>query len=98
MIKVRSRSRDALGGSGDTLTTVTADVSCWRQAAGDRETLEFQKRGIRVTHKIYFAADPGVDERNVLVMGDDTMSVRSGARPDASAGMGVLWRIMVELE
>jgi hypothetical protein len=52
---------------------------------------------MKVTHKVFFAADPGLDEGHVLVIGGDTMTVRSAAHPDSSAGLGVLWRIEVEL-
>ena len=34
----------------------------------------------------------------VLVIGSNTYEVKSSAAPDASAGMGVLWRVMCELQ
>ena len=77
--------------------TVFSNRDCWRQAASEREILQYQKRGIAVTHKIYFATDPGLDERHFITIGSDIMEVRSYASPDASAGLGMLWRVMAEL-
>jgi len=94
----RTRTSGTLGGSKDSFpTSLFTNRTCWRQSAGDSEKLEFDKRGTVVTHKVYFAADPNLDERDVLVIGSDTMEVKSAARPDASAGLGVLWRVMAEL-
>jgi len=94
----RTRTAGTLGGSKDSFsTTLFTARACWRQAAGDSEKLEFDKRGITVTHKIYFASDPSLDERDVLVIGSDTMEVRSAASPDAGVGLSVVWRVMAEL-
>ena len=92
----RTRAQGELGGSRDTFTDLFADRACWRQAVGDGEVREFDKRGITVTDKVYFTADPEVDERDVLVIGGDTLEVRSRAVPDASVGMGIVWRIMAD--
>jgi hypothetical protein len=96
--KRRTRTKDALGGSKDSFTTLFEDRACWRQQASSGEIREAQAREVQITHKVFFASDPGLDERDVLVIGGDTMSVRSYVHPDASAGLGVLWRVMVKLE
>lgn len=96
-IKIRTRTADSLGGSKDTFTVVSEDVACWRQLASDREIHEFDKRGISVTDKVYFTSDPGVGETHILMFGSDILEVRSYSAPDASAGMGVVWRVMCEL-
>lgn len=95
--KLRTRTKDSRGGSKDSFTTVFTDRACWRQSAGDRAIMEFEKRGVRVTHKIYFISDPKLDERHILVIGGETMEVRSFAGPDASAGRGIIWKVMAEL-
>lgn len=95
-IKRRTRTLDTLGGSTDSYDTTNSSVSCWRQVASDREINEFMKRGVSVTDKVYFTSDIQVDERDVLFFGSDTYEVRSRAIPDASAGMSVVWRVMVE--
>ena len=86
-------------------TTLFTDRACWRQAASDSETADFEKRGIRVTDKVYFTQDPGVQENDHLTDvrnkdatagTGDRLEVRSAAHPDASVGLGVVWRVMVE--
>lgn len=96
--KRRTRVRDSIGGSKDSWATLFTDRTCWRQAASSGEIQVALARGVSVSHKVYFSADPGVDERDVLVVGGDTMSVRSAADPDATVGFGFLWRVMVLME
>ena len=96
--KRRTRTRGALVGSRDSYDTVLfTDRACWRQPVSDSETLEFQKRDVKVTHKIYFNTDPGLSDTDILVIGSESHKVRSESHPDASVGLGVLWRVMVEL-
>lgn len=96
--KSRTRTKDSLGGSRDSYsTTVFADRACWLQLARDGEKLEFQKRSIEVTNRVYFSADPELGINHILEIGSDSYKVKSTASPDASAGLGVLWRVMVEL-
>ena len=100
--KRRARSKGSLGGSKDVWTTVSSNLACWQQGASDNEIREFAKDGIVVTNKVYFTADPGVDTRFVLEVTNpktgttDTLEVKSSAKPDASAGMGVVYRVMCE--
>ena len=95
--KIRVRTKGTTGGSKDTPTTVATDVECWQQGAGDSEVREYDKRGITVTHKVYYVSDPGLDERHIIVIGSDTLEVRSASSPDASVGLGILYRVMCEL-
>lgn len=101
--KKRTRTKDSLGGSVDTFpTTVFTDRSCWQQVAKDSEILEFDKKGITVTDKVYFTSDPELDEKHILLITNPlvgttvTYEVRSRALPDASAGLGVVFRVMCE--
>jgi hypothetical protein len=96
--KRRARVKDALGGSKDSFTTLFTDRACWRQQASSREINTAQARDILISHKVFFASDPGLTTKDVLVIGGDTMSVRSYAHPDASAGLGVVWKVFVNLE
>lgn len=101
-------SRDAYGGSIRSYTTVFTGRACWRQLASQGEIVEFEKRGISVSDKIYFLTDPGLDERHVVdvskmhargtVSGTDRLEVRSKAVPDATAGLGVVYRIFAGAE
>jgi len=94
--KRRTRSQGSMGGGKDTLTTIFADRSCWRQPATDAEILKMKKRDIDVDYKIYFTSDPGLDEQDIVFMNGDRMEVRSTPEPDSSAGLGVVWKIMVK--
>lgn len=104
--KRRTRTKGPLAGSRDSFpdpNILFTDRACWRQLAKDAEILEYDKRGITVTDKIYFPADPKVNEKHILEVTDpargitETLKVRSRALPDASAGMGVVWRVMAEI-
>lgn len=94
--RVRTRTADGLGGSVDSFTTVFDERPCWQQLASDGEIREFGKRGISVTNKVYFTTDPEIDERHILIIGSTTFEVRSRSKPDASVGLGIVWRVMVE--
>jgi len=93
--KQRVRVKDTLGGSKDSFETVFSDRACWRQQAGDSEVTEYAKRGINITNKVFFTSDPELDETHILEIGDYSYDVISGPHPDASAGLGVVWRVMV---
>lgn len=98
--KTRTRTMDTLGGSKDTLAALSSGT-CWHQQAGDSEVSEFAKRGINISGKVYFATDPELDETVVLVISDKSgnevgqFDVVSKPDIDASAGLGVLWRVNV---
>ena len=96
--KRRVRTVDAIGGARDGFATLFTGRACWRQPASDGEIESAQARDQRITHKVYFAADPELDERDVLEIDGDAMSVRSATHPDASVGMGWVWKVMVLLE
>ena len=92
--KIRTRVKDTLGGSKDSFATVSSGM-CWHQQAGDSEVTEFQKRGITISGKVYFASDPALNETHVLTIDGQTYEVTSHPEQDASAGLGVVWRVMV---
>ena len=102
--RVRTRTTDSIGGAKDAFADVSGFVArpCWQQTASEAEILEFAKRGISVTDKVYFALRPALSAQHILVVTNvstgqtDTYEVRSVADPDASAGLGVLYRVMCE--
>jgi hypothetical protein len=110
--RIRQRTRDSLGGNRDEFTILSgwaSGVACWQQRARESEILEFEKRGISVTDKIYFTDDPQLDERHILVVTNTPRGgikptrsriyeIRSFAEPDASAGLGIVWRVMAEFK
>jgi len=91
----RVRTTDSLGGNVDSFETVFSNRACWRQQAGDSEVTEFAKRGINITNKVFFTSNPHLDENHVLVIAGEVYDVISSPVPDASAGLGVIWRTMV---
>ena len=93
--KKRVRTADGMAGSIDTFTTVFSDRPCWRQGAEDREVAWWQQRSMNITHNIYFADNPSINENHVIVMGSEIMDVLSQAEPDDSVGLGILWRLAV---
>ena len=91
----RVRTRDELGGSTDAYVLVFQDRPCWQQQASDSEVRLFDKRGILITNRIYFTSNPRVNATHRLVIDSVSYDVVSKAVPDASAGLGVVWRVMV---
>jgi hypothetical protein len=96
--KKRTRTRDSMLGSKDSYTTVFTNRACWRQPASDSEKTRYQQRDITVSHKVYFAEDPVINESHVLYIEGNLHSVRSVAHPDKSVGLGIIYRVMVNLE
>lgn len=96
-VQKRTRAIDSLGGSTDSFTTVYNDLPCWRQQASESQITEYEKRGFVVTDKVYFLADYQLTEEHILLIGSDRLEVVSRARPDASAGKGVVWRVMARI-
>lgn len=92
----RLRTSDGMGGYVDSFDEVLfSGRACWRQQAGDSEVTWWQQRGEVVTDKVYFTSDPGLDPGCVLDFGTERYDVVSLPKPDASAGLGVVWRAMV---
>ena len=95
--KRRRRTSDGMGGFTDTYpTTIFTDKACWRQRASDQEVNWYQARSENVTHRVFFNEDPGVDVDCVLEDGTYRYDVLSEASPDDSAGLGILYRVMVQ--
>ena len=95
-VKRRDRKAGTMPGSVTRPVTTAKKVACWVQPASASEVMAFEKRGIVVTNKIYFPTDPGLDEKQELLYGTRELTVRSAASPDASAGLGVLYRVMAQ--
>lgn len=61
------RTRDALGGHERGWELQSSGIACFLQTISQEQRSElFDKRGFEVTHRIYFATDPAVDERDAL--------------------------------
>ncbi len=81
-------------GDDDDYPTKQAGVSAWVQTASQAEIDLFERRGFRVTHKIYFATEPATVESDQIIHDGKTYEFRSFA--DASAGLSVLFKAMFE--
>ena len=104
-IRYRSRTKGTLGGAKDTWTNEQTNVKCWEQPAGDAEIMDYEKRGMRITHKVYFTTNPSIstnhqilitERSGITVASPSPLEVRSLALPDSSAGLGVLWKVMCD--
>ena len=104
-ILAKTRSKGSLGGIKDSTSSVSTGVVCWEQQASNREREEFEKKGYTNVHKIYFLSDPSVNERNLIqitsrdqgtttISSPDDLNVLSESLPDASAGLGRVYKVM----
>lgn len=92
--KRRKRVKDTMGGIKDTYPTILfTNRTCWQQPLSSNEISDWMKKGIEVTHKVYFATDPSLDEGCVLEIGTDRFDVMTVSDPDASAGLGFVYRV-----
>jgi len=105
-IAARERVK-ASGGDGvplEVFTAVSTDVECWIQQMSSSEMSDYQKRGVNVNRKVFFAANPDIHEGMTIVMTEqngvaiaeaeqESFDVMSSPNPDASAGLGVVWRV-----
>lgn len=107
--RTRTKVAGGVGVAVDTIETISEDVECWEQQASSSENALYQKKGISNTKKIFFKADPGVKEDYVIFITNRydaeiaaadqiELDVISSPDPDASAGQGVVWRVMVSYE
>ncbi len=97
--------KGSLGGRRNAPVVAATNVVCWEQQASNKEILEFEKRGKLIEKKIYFLTDPGVTEQSEILItdrGSGTIAdpvkyyVKSESLPDASAGLGVVYKVMVD--
>lgn len=97
-----ARQPDTVGGNRDEPIVVYADEPCWVQQASSTEITLFQQQGMYLMHKIFFRRDLHLDAQHWIIVTwyrDEVVefnpgSVLSKPSPDASAGLGLLWRIM----
>lgn len=95
------RTSDGMGGFTESYAERFTGRACWRQRVSERAASTWQARSIEVSDKVYFASDPGLMENDVLTFSDVTgwrFVVMSASEPDASAGLGFLWSVVVNRE
>jgi hypothetical protein len=107
-IRRRTHTKDSLGGQKASVVVEQTGVSCWEQQAGDSADESFKKRGMNITHKVYFLTNPNVTRRHEILITSRTnhdgtvttiasptpLSVLSNPMPDCTAGLGVCYRVL----
>lgn len=109
LCKIARRTRQKeVGGIGvavDLYVVEQTDVSCWEQQASASEINDWQKRGIAIEKKVFFNSNPNVNEDSLIVITNRynqdiveadqlVLDVVSSPDPDASAGIGILYKVM----
>jgi len=101
-VQRRVRVKRGLGGSKATATVEQTGVHCWEQQVSASESEQYGKRGMDLTHRIYFIFDPQVTRRHQILVTSKSGNVVSSpipfdvvfsVSPDASAGLGFLWKV-----
>jgi len=104
-IRLKSHAQGSMGQSKVTARNVRLNMACWEQPAGDSEFGSYQKEGVRITHKVFFLENPYVKRRyqivithrqGVAVANPKVLDVVSYPMPDATAGLGVCYRVLCE--
>ena len=102
-IQRTTRAAGTLGGSKTSVTVEQTAVACWEQKASEGEILRYQKKGMRLVSKIYFASDPAVTERHqiiitsrngVAIASPITLEIGSESMPDATVGKGLAFKTL----
>jgi hypothetical protein len=99
------RTRDSMAGSRDSFVNERTEEPCWEQQASAKEVMEFEKRGMQIDTKVFYPSNPNVTERHQIVItrrngeavavgNQVVMDVVAVPEPDASAGLGIVWRVM----
>lgn len=79
------------------------DLECWVQNASQREVSQFQKRDQLVTHKVFFPAEPPLRVGDQITITTAEVGIlgqvlKFQAKADRSAGLGILFGAMCEIE
>ena len=107
----QKRVADTMIGNKYSIVIEQTDVPCWEQKVSAKEIMEYEKRGIDVTTKVYFAENPRLTEQHRILItsrqgiaesnlditdvgNPNTLDVTAVINPDASAGLGALYRVM----
>lgn len=102
-IRRKKYTKDSLGGAKLSYTVEQTNVLCWEQPAGDSEDTSYQKRGMSITHKVYFLTNPNVSRRHEIlityrngatVANPVVLEAMSIALPDSTAGLDVCYRVL----
>jgi len=100
------RTKGGSVGRKDVPTEEQIGVSCWEQQVSASDELSFQKRGMVLRSKVYFATNPNLTRRHRIIITSrfGTAIVTANQRawyvldapvPDVNVGQGRLFRVMI---
>ena len=81
-----SQAKDAMGSSVESLGTKTATLKCRAVPLSTREQTQFDQRGLVVTHRFQFSADPSLTLQTALVRNSQVFHVKDVQNQD-----GISW-------
>lgn len=88
-----SQSKDAMGGTVESLGARTATLKCRALPITAKERRSFEQRQLVVTHQFQFSSDPSLGLQTALVYGGQVLHVRDVQNPD---GIGWSWIALCE--
>jgi hypothetical protein len=95
--------RDDLVAQYDDPTTFLTAEPCWVQPASQSEVYQYGRRDQVVTHTVYFNRNVGIRPGYIIYPTDgsitcpfDGATLEVRAYNETTAGLGVLWKAMVE--
>lgn len=100
-IRRRTHTQGTLGKGKPSYVTEYTGVACWEQLASASEVRLYQKRGQSVSTVVYLLADYGLTTRHeilitkrngVAVSAPKVLQVTSVDDPDATLGIGIVWK------
>jgi len=86
-------SRDRYGGLSNYQVVAYADEPAWVQPASAKDVVEYERRGVVITHVVYFLRNLALTTEHRIVH-DGKSYIVTGFQ-DASAGLSVLWKAIV---
>lgn len=104
--RTRQKTVDGLGAAVPTDTVVFEDATCWVQQMSAKASGEYQKQGFRQVRKVYFTEDLPIKANQMFVItfihGKTVpveervvLEVITTPSPDAGAGTGTVWKVIV---
>jgi hypothetical protein len=58
------------------------------------ESLDYESRGLRVSHVLFFSTDPGVKRAHRVTLSDDTKLEVTGAYTEGRPGTTLMWIVL----
>ena len=92
-VHVQVNSRDKYGGTTRYAVAVYEDEPAWVQPTSAKDAIEYERRGMEVSHVVYFNRDLGLTTEHTIDHGGKSYTVKGFQ--DASAGLSVVWKAIV---